>query len=295
MLINTINYSFIIPHHNSPQLLNRCLNTIPQRGDIEIIVIDDNSESDKKPQISRPDVSIIDIDAEHTKGAGRARNYGLAKAKGKWLLFADADDFYEMGFVDVLDNYKDSGSDIIFFDAYFNYDIRTNTCKNNKYEIIISNYLKNPDSRYWLKMLKHGNNATWMRMYSHDYIRKIGVKYDEIPACNDGWFVQFSSAMTDKVSAIPQKLYYYVDTAGSITKTRHGKQAELLKQQAGFRINHLLAKQKAYCAIPSFTHGFKNLIDRYGYFYSIYLFLRKVIYDVSPLKLYYYKHFYIYD
>lgn len=37
------NYSFIIPHHNSPDLLNRYLKSIPQREDIEIIVVDDNS------------------------------------------------------------------------------------------------------------------------------------------------------------------------------------------------------------------------------------------------------------
>ena len=36
-----INYSFIIPHHNCPKQLNRLLDSIPQREDIEIIVVDD--------------------------------------------------------------------------------------------------------------------------------------------------------------------------------------------------------------------------------------------------------------
>ena len=31
-----INYSFIIPHRNCPDLLNRCLASIPQREDIQI-------------------------------------------------------------------------------------------------------------------------------------------------------------------------------------------------------------------------------------------------------------------
>ena len=52
------NYSFVIPHHNSPTLLNRCLDSIPQREDIEIIVVDDNSDADKKPQEDRPDVKL---------------------------------------------------------------------------------------------------------------------------------------------------------------------------------------------------------------------------------------------
>ena len=41
---NTINFSIIIPTKNIPDLLQRCLESIPQRSDIEIIVVDDNSD-----------------------------------------------------------------------------------------------------------------------------------------------------------------------------------------------------------------------------------------------------------
>ncbi len=290
-----IYYSFIIPHHNSPDLLNRCLDSIPQREDIEIIVVDDNSDETSKPMIHRPDVTLIKIDAEHSKGAGRARNYGMAKAKGKWLLFADCDDYYEKGFIEQLDIYKDSTFDIIFYDAYFHYDIVTKKCKNNHFEKIIKNHIENPNSCYWLKMLKHCNNATWLRMYSRAYIKRIGVKYDEIPACNDGWFVQYSSAMTDNVFVIPQKLYYYLDTPCSITKSRRTKSVELQKQQTAFKIHYLLFKHKAYCAIPSYLHGFKRNIKDLGFFFSLFLLLRKIIFDVSPIKWFYYKKFYKYD
>ncbi len=37
-------WSIIVPHHNIPQLLERCLDSIPERDDIQIIVIDDNSD-----------------------------------------------------------------------------------------------------------------------------------------------------------------------------------------------------------------------------------------------------------
>lgn len=40
-------YSIIIPHKNIPDLLRRCLDSIPQRPDIQIIVVDDNSSPDK--------------------------------------------------------------------------------------------------------------------------------------------------------------------------------------------------------------------------------------------------------
>lgn len=38
-----INYSIIIPHYGIPELLGRCLRSIPERDDIQVIVVDDNS------------------------------------------------------------------------------------------------------------------------------------------------------------------------------------------------------------------------------------------------------------
>lgn len=37
------NLSIIIPHYNTPDLLEKLINSIPHKNDIQIIVIDDNS------------------------------------------------------------------------------------------------------------------------------------------------------------------------------------------------------------------------------------------------------------
>ncbi len=36
-------YSIIIPHYNIPKLLLRCVKSIPERDDVQIIVVDDCS------------------------------------------------------------------------------------------------------------------------------------------------------------------------------------------------------------------------------------------------------------
>ena len=92
-----INYSIIIPHRNIPLLLRRCLDSIQRRMDIQIIVVDDNSDPGQVdfehfPGLDEPCVEVYFT--KEGKGAGYARNIGLKHAKGKWLLFADADDFY---------------------------------------------------------------------------------------------------------------------------------------------------------------------------------------------------------
>jgi len=38
-----INYTVIIPHYNIPELLRRCLKSIPCRDDVQVIVVDDCS------------------------------------------------------------------------------------------------------------------------------------------------------------------------------------------------------------------------------------------------------------
>jgi glycosyltransferase involved in cell wall biosynthesis len=45
------NYSFIIPHKNCPDLLQRCVDSIPDRDDVQVIVVDDNSDEGKKPAL----------------------------------------------------------------------------------------------------------------------------------------------------------------------------------------------------------------------------------------------------
>ena len=90
-----INYSVIIPHHNIPALLQRCLDSIPERDDIQIIVVDDNSDSNKVDFKKFPGIGRRNVEIYYTKegkGAGFARNVGLKYAKGRYLIFADADD-----------------------------------------------------------------------------------------------------------------------------------------------------------------------------------------------------------
>ena len=92
-----INYSIIIPHKNIPYLLQRCIDSIPYRDDVQIIVIDDNSDPtivdfSNFPGCNRPQVEIYFT--KDGRGAGYARNVGLQHVKEKWVLFADADDLF---------------------------------------------------------------------------------------------------------------------------------------------------------------------------------------------------------
>lgn len=86
--------SFIIVNWNTKDFLSRCLESIkPETKKIscEIIVVD-NFSSDGSPEMMEkkfPEVTLIKN--RKNEGYGRANNQGLAKARGKYILFLNSD------------------------------------------------------------------------------------------------------------------------------------------------------------------------------------------------------------
>lgn len=109
-------YSIIVPHYNYLVRLKRLVQSIPQRQDLEIIIVDDcspNSTNDLCSEGLHARASLLRTDTN--RGAGAARNLGLSQASGDWILFADSDDIFVSGAFDSFDNSLDDSADIILF------------------------------------------------------------------------------------------------------------------------------------------------------------------------------------
>lgn len=215
-------YSFVIPHHNTPDLLQRLVDSIPQRDDIEIIVVDDNSDKDKKANINRNDAKIIYIDKEHTKGAGRARNVGMDAAIGKWLLFPDSDDFYKSGFIEILDEYKDDNIEILYFNMD-SVDSVTLEPRNRARVVqkIVGDYDGSPQKGEEVRYLSFG---PWRKMISSEYIKFYGLRYEEISRGNDGFFNLQTAYFVNKFKVDKRILYTNTYRVGSIVYSKTTKQ-----------------------------------------------------------------------
>ena len=215
-------FSVIIPNKNNTKLLERCLKSIPNRKDIQIVICDDNSDPskvdfDKYPGFDDPRVEIFF--SKVSKGAGHARNVSLGKAVGKWVLFADSDDFYEPNTFDILDKYVDSHYDIIYFNAVSR---DTQTLKRSNRDKNFSKYInlyisgKDPNA----ENIRFRKWEPWNKMFRKSFLDEINIKFDEIPRCNDMHFTLFSGLLAKQFTAIPEKLYCITTNYNGITKTK---------------------------------------------------------------------------
>lgn len=213
--MSEITYSFIIPHKNCPDLLQRCVDSIPERDDIQIIVVDDNSDADKKPAINRKGVEVILLDAEHSNGAGRARNVALEHAKGKWLMFADADDYFTNFLSGILDKYAtDEITDMVFLNArMFNENDETLQFRLNRLVDDYKNHRTNAEL-----LLRYTFWTPWSRMIKRKIITDNHILFDETMARNDKNFILECSSKAVSFEVEKNKIYnYFRPSYGSMT------------------------------------------------------------------------------
>ena len=210
------NYTFIIPHKNCPDLLQRCVDSIPERDDVQVIVIDDNSDVDKKPLINRADVEVILLDATQSKGAGRARNEGMKRAKGKWLLFADCDDFYAEGFLHVLDRYKDSDLEALYFNAS-SVDSRTMKATSGRVRplnTMVENSLDDEEAFFKLRCFY---NAPWAKMTRRAFIVEQEILFEETLNGNDMMYSHYVGCLAKKCAVIADELFIYTTSNNGLS------------------------------------------------------------------------------
>ena len=218
-----INYSIIIPHYNIPDLLIRCVRSIPVRDDVEVIVVDDNSPEGENypknyPDLMRKGLTYIHLDKNI--GGGGGRNVGLKHAKGKWLIFADADDFFNYCFNDILNDYEDSDCDVIYLNAN-SVDTETyvNTGRSAPVNKWINRYMQSggadKDADY---ELRYCFGTPWCKIIKSNMVRQHHIIYEETPIHNDTQFGYLIGYYAKKIGVDIRASYCITDREGSVSR-----------------------------------------------------------------------------
>lgn len=241
---SAVNYSIIIPHKNIPSLLSRCLSSIPQREDLEIIVVDDNSDPnivdfDNFPGKGRNDVTIV-FDKE-SKGGGHARNVGLKNAKGKNVLFADADDYFNYCINGLLDKYSSELFDVVYFRANsVDTEYYTTSHRARLLNTLIDLYDSNEN--YALFHLKYSFGEPWCKLVKRSLIEEHHISFDETPIHNDTKFSYLVGHYAKNIIIDKHALYCVTTREGSVSKLidekRRLARIQVFVERERFLINH---------------------------------------------------------
>src|SRR5690625_515306 len=187
--------SIIIPHYNSAKTLKKLLLSIPKRKNIQIIVVDDKSNNElvELNHVKEDDqfnhVQFLN-NSTSKKGAGVCRNIGLNHTKGKWVLFADADDYFVKGFYDVVSDFFDSNLDVVFFKPT-SVEVNTNKISDRhiNYATLVDNYINEANNRSEVR-LRYRYFVPWSKLIRYEFLCEENILFEEIIASND---ILFSS------------------------------------------------------------------------------------------------------
>lgn len=210
-------FSIIIPHKDVPDLLDRCLDSIPSHKDFQVIVVDDASKD--KQNIRKVEVKYPHVEFVYTtesKGAGFARNIGMKRASGCWLIFADADDFFEKGFVDLLQSHYHDTEDIIYFNAKSVYSTGLNASSRlDKRNKALLQYMNKPSkiSDY----CRYFYTEPWGKMLKASFLVEHSIIFDETIVANDFFFSVSSGYYAKQISFDVSVLYVYTEREGSLS------------------------------------------------------------------------------
>ena len=210
-----IRYSVIIPHYASLDVLPRAIASVPEREDIEVLVID-NSQQPIAPTLFQERKNVRILYSPYGKGAGMARNVGLEHASGEWLLLLDADDFFTPKAFEVMDHYAEAKEDIVFFFAT-SCDSETLAPSNRQEDTnaLIDAYLQTKDEG----CLRYGWSSPWAKMIKRSLVEKHHIRFDETQVSNDVLFSAKTGYSAQNITASKDPIYCITTRQGSLTQT----------------------------------------------------------------------------
>ena len=232
--------TIIVPIYNVQFFLEECLSSISKQtySNIEILLINDGS-TDNSKNIAEKYVLIDSRYKLYNKvngGLSSARNYGIKKASGDYIIFIDSDDSVEPNFVERLySSLIETDADIsmcgykeLNFSKSDRIPIRTDLpCVNNMKTHSVNQFELWNECYYENNCSSAGCTVVWNKIYKKSLFNDLF--FDEGKIFEDDYINFKLFDRCKKITIIPDCLYRYRrKKTGSITADFHGNKKERL-------------------------------------------------------------------
>lgn len=259
--------SIIVPVHNVENYLTQCLESIANQtignDNLQVIMIDDHSSDNSYSIMNKYSdkyENFISISLPDDKtGAGVARNEGLKNVIGKYIMFSDSDDFYELNACEVMFNaIEEKKTDFVTFNyrnadedgtpwasPIFNFDVYDDML------LSITDY----DKSFYVM-----NSSVCNKIFNREFLLKNNICFfDDGKPSEDTFF-----SMSAFLNSVSQNGAYYVKDVVYNYRQRNKSKTSLSNNlNYDFFINTNEANKAIYRLFKEF-----NQIEFYRYYFA---------------------------
>lgn len=226
--MNEIKVSVILPVYNVKKYLHQCMDSILGQTlkEIEIICVDDGSTDGSTEILKEYEKKDSRVRAfyRENRGAGAARNYGMAQAKGKYFSFLDSDDFFEPDMLELAyEKAEEYETDIVLFraDEYLTEEKHFQETPWTLLMPELPHY--EPFNRRHMteNIFKVVVGWAWDKLFSREFVEKHHLTFQEQRTSNDLLFVFSAIVLAEKMGVVDKVLVHQrCEVRDSLSSTR---------------------------------------------------------------------------
>lgn len=212
--------SIVVPVYNVERYVRKCVLSIINQDDnlfkdVELIIVNDGTKDNSVEQI----IDLVDkydnitLVNQENQGLSVARNNGMSQAKGDYVWFVDSDDWISKDALKVLWPYLDKVNDIISI-AY------NRVTENEETKHCI--YFDDPKTFSGKETFRRRCEFATMAqrgIYRKEFMEKNKLAFMPGIYSQDDELCLRASYLADKVTLIPQPIYYFLRTTGENHKS----------------------------------------------------------------------------
>ena len=221
--------SVIIPIYNCEKYIKECLSSLIKQTfkNFEIICINDGSNDDTLKILKKfeaKDERII-IFNQNNSGPGIARNIGMKKSKGEYLIFLDSDDIFKKTMLEELYiKIKENDSDVVICNSQ-NFEKKKWWKKFYEKNYLINDNIIKQKTFSSLDIEKDFFNLfiwwPWDKLFKRKYIENLGIEYQNLKSSEDLFFVAASVITAKKISYLDKILINHrIGIKNSVSNSR---------------------------------------------------------------------------
>lgn len=202
--------SVIIPMYNKEKCVMKCLKSLINQTytNFELIVVNDGSTDGSVQIVNQINDKRIKLFEIENSGVSNARNYGLNKAKGKYIAFVDPDDYVSEKYLeDMIIKMSD--------DVDLTVTGRIEICRNISRTSEKINYygsINEIPKKFYMDGYCH---PIWGKLFRKQIIDKNKIKFKSIAISEDSFFNLEYLIFSKKIRILPICNYYYVKYDGN--------------------------------------------------------------------------------